>query len=161
MYRTNVNVAVDFKLTSLAINRMDQTLGVVGGVMGVAGSLAGGAASGNPLGIASGIAGGINAALGTISDAIKAEFPTPQTTGSTSGNLASIMEPWKLQATFHKIANEDREHFGRPLCERVQLSDGELSGFTQCASATIAIQGTSQEHDMIINFLNSGFYKEN
>lgn len=161
IYRTNANVAVDFKLTSLAINRMDQTLGVVSGVMGAAGSIAGGAASGNPLGIASGIAGGINAALGTISDAIKAEFPTPQSTGAVSGNLASIMEPWKLQATFHKIANEDREHFGRPLCERVQLSDGELSGFTQCASATIAIPGTSQEHDMVINFLNSGFYKEN
>lgn len=163
IYRTSTNVAVDFKLTSLAINRMDQNLGIAGGVMGAIGSIAGGMMQGatNPGAVISGIAGGVNAAMSTISNAIKAEFPQPQSTGSVSGNLAQVIEPWKLQATFHKIASEDREHFGRPLCERVQLSDGELSGYTVCSNATIEISGTQTEHDAIIAYLNGGFYKEN
>ena len=164
IYRDQVNVAVDFKLTSLAINKMERAFNAAGTMMNVAGSAAGGVASGimgNPMGIAGSISGGVGSVMNGIKNHLESKFPQPLMTGSTSGNLAQVMEPWKLQTSFYHIASEDREHFGRPLCERVQLSDSELSGYTECANATIAISGTSAEHDMIINFLNTGFYKEN
>ena len=157
LYRGETNVAVDFKLTSLAINRMDQAMDQAKGIMGTIGSVAGGIASGNPVG---GIVGGAYSALNTIQNAVHSKFPTPQTTGSVSNNLAQVMEKWKFQTCFHKIAHEDREHFGRPLSERVQLSDNELSGFTMCANATIDISGYQGEQEQIISFLNGGFYKE-
>lgn len=157
LYRGETNVAVDFKLTSLAINRMDQGIDQAKGIMGTIGSVAGGIASGNPVG---GIVGGVYSALNTIQNAVHSKFPTPQTTGSVSNNLAQVMEKWRLQTCFHKIAHEDREHFGRPLSQRLQLSDNELSGFTMCANATIEIAGYQGEQEEIISYLNSGFYKE-
>ena len=104
--------------------------------------------------------GAVGSALNGIQNYIHSQFPTPLSTGATSGNLAQIMENWRLQTCFHKIAHEDREHFGRPLMQRVQLSDSNLTGFTVCENATIDIPGLLGEQDQIISYLNRGFYKE-
>ena len=163
IYRGETNVSVPFRLTSLAINDFDQGMNVAQGFlqMGAGGaSMAGAIGQGN---IAGAVGGGLSmasSALSTIQNYVHSQFPTPLNAGSVSNNLAQVLEPWRLQTCFHKIASEDREHFGRPLSERIQLSDGNLSGYTVCANATIEITGTLSEQEQIISYLNSGFYKE-
>lgn len=156
IFRTSTNVAVDMTLSSLAINWMD----TAGNMMGVVGSLGG---LGNAIqeGGASNIATAGNKTTALASSAAKSLFPSPQIVGGTTGAIAAISEPWRLQATFHKIAAEDREHFGRPLCQRLQLSDPMLSGYTECADAHVEIPATDSEISEIESFLANGFYKEN
>ena len=150
IFRTMASVAIPFPISSLAVNRFDQIGGLFSSTLGAIGS----AATGN-------VPGAIGSLMSGIDNAVKSQFPPLQKSGSSSANLCQVLEPWRLQCIFHNIAAEDREHFGRSLCQRTQLSEGNLTGYTECTNATIEIPGTKQEHDMIINFLNTGFYKEN
>ena len=47
---------------------------------------------------------------------------------------------------------------GRPLCKNVQLST--LSGYIQCAGASVDIPGFAGDKEAVNNALNGGFYYE-
>lgn len=74
------------------------------------------------------------------------------------GGMDIYMASCDLNAKFAIIADEDIDHFGRPLCQQRVL--GTLSGFTQCANAEISIQGSDVETKEIETYLNNGFYIE-
>lgn len=63
-----------------------------------------------------------------------------------------------LSSCFMLLVDEDNAQWGRPLCERRSLSN--MSGYVKCKGADLGTSLTKPENDMIIGFLNSGFYME-
>lgn len=99
------------------------------------------------------IAGGV-AALGSAIDTVS---HMAQSLGQNAGKYP-LFTNVTLLSTFSLLADEDLGHRGRPLCTVKKL--GELHGFTMCADADISISCTDTEKQMIIEFLQNGFYIE-
>lgn len=105
--------------------------------------------------------GPLKNALTGITSAVR-EQNTNIKVGSPNGSLVQFGRFANFQAhimsIFYLIADEDNTHLGRPYCKEHALST--LSGYTLCASADIAINGTDEEAAEINRFLNSGFFIE-
>lgn len=78
--------------------------------------------------------------------------------GST-GNFQSASENITLSAKFQPIVEQNPEHVGSPLYQRVYLNT--LSGYVKCENAVFAApNATSNEETAIEAFLNGGFFYE-
>ena len=116
-------------------------------------------------GIAQGVLSGIGAAMtgnfiGATSGLITAAAAAvPQTTIlNTSGSRGAYQSNAELLCRFYRLVDEDLADRGRPLCKVKQIST--LSGYVQCADATLALACTSQELNEILGFMNGGFFYE-
>ncbi len=83
-------------------------------------------------------------------------------TGGSNGGFEALSQFGGFNAdlchVFQNIADEYNAHLGRPLCKIRSIS--ALSGYILCSDAEIAITGTDNEAEQIINYLNTGFYYE-
>ena len=101
---------------------------------------------------------------GTISSAAHGIYNTLQSSMpqmSTSGSNGSFIAPFtNTTVVFHhyKIADEDIEHKGRPLCAIRTINT--LSGYVLCADGEFDISCLNEERDMITGYLTSGFFWE-
>ena len=84
--------------------------------------------------------------------------PDPTTAGAVQGSRISYAVPPTIVATFADVASADPEHFGNPVCARLQIST--LNGFVKCENAELDIPATAQERSEIDNYLNGGFFYE-
>lgn len=113
---------------------------------------------------ASAVGGLIGAAFGSVSglfsgvtSAINAMRPIPQSMGS-SGSYASFYGVPTLFCQFMHLVDENNYRLGRPLCRTYTPS--ALGGYMECQNADVDITGTLQEHTIIKNYLEMGFYYE-
>lgn len=63
-----------------------------------------------------------------------------------------------LISIFHDVADEDNAQNGRPLCK--VRTPASLGGYMMIQDADISIYGTEEEHDIIKETMESGFYYE-
>lgn len=101
--------------------------------------------------------GGINTAISGVESALLNTVPRISMVG-TSGGFGSLTGLPTLSAEFHYIADEDNEHLGRPVCQKIPLSS--LSGFVMVYSPEIEISGTLDEQNMIRTYLSGGMFIE-
>lgn len=133
-------------ITSTGAN---QATGFINGAMsaGVLGGMAGAVTS---------TINGANNMAWTIEDGL-ANFYGPAGSSGVPGSLLCRTEVI-LSSCFMLLVDEDNAQWGRPLCERRSLSN--MSGYVKCKGADLGTSLTQPENDMIIGFLNSGFYME-
>ena len=144
--RVNSNFAVPLQLSQV----MTDGVGMLGSLFSTGANVATEFFGCNPIGAAfSAVAG-----LGNI---VANALPTVETSG-TNGAISEFVFAPVLVATFYKVANEDNEHNGRPLCERRTINT--LSGFIMCQNAEVPIRATVEEQETIRSKLETGFYYE-
>lgn len=136
----NANIGQDLKAGGSGANM----IGTLGSVVGAIGAIA----TENYGALASSIA---SAATNMV----------PQSAvvgGGVSGPTPDLGSVWYAYATYFEPIEENRTELGRPLAEVVQI--GTLSGYVQCAGASISIPGHSGEMDEVNAMLNGGFFYE-
>lgn len=102
-------------------------------------------------------AGAVNEAASGIESTVRAMVPKLNTMGG-NGSFSSLYGTPSLYAQFMKIADEDLEHNGRPLCAK--RTPAALGGFIQVLDGDISAPASSEELGEIRGYLESGFYFE-
>lgn len=126
-----------------------------GALIGLGASVTGmtiGAMQGNPIAVGNSAINGIQA--------LKELIPKSNAKGSISGR--SWISRQVISVTEYAEDTQDLDTpqvtHGRPLMEEVQLST--LSGFCQCANASVELNCMESDRDYVNSCLNSGFYIE-
>lgn len=110
--------------------------------------------------------GGLQAALsgGSISDVGNGILNAAQATnadvaskGATGSTIAFDTVPY-IVARFKILVNDNNEHHGRPLCQRVQLFS--IPGFIMVDDPDIALPATAAEIDSVKSYMKNGFFLE-
>ena len=99
----------------------------------------------------------IGGAFASIGDAVASAIPQMQTVGKNGSISAYRFNP-VLVSEFYTVVDEDNEHRGRPLMEKVNPST--IPGYILCSDAELECNATSNEISQIKAFLNGGFYYE-
>lgn len=95
------------------------------------------------------------AAIGEIS---RSRNVSGKTIGSAGGWLGMANGQPYLITIHHEVAADDNSHNGRPLC--AVHTPASLGGYMMIQDADISIYGTEEEHDIIKETMESGFYYE-
>ena len=140
---TAAQVGVNVQLAQAGVN-------LEKGAQSVAQIAAGGAAafSGNFEGAGAETLSGIVNALAFVSR------PNISVMGSTGSN--ATLGPVKMEGIFYHPSTPSAPLFGKPLCERVQLST--IPGYIQVLEPHVSIPCTETERDIIETYMQSGFY---
>ena len=101
--------------------------------------------------------GNIFGSIAGIGDGLKAKGSRVNSMGSFGTRIA-YNYPARVTTSFREVVNTDPEHNGRPLMQRVTISS--LSGFIKVENPDVDIPATTQEKDIIANYMRSGFYYE-
>lgn len=161
LYRTSIQFAVDVQLAQIAVDKIAVAQTAISSVGDLASSIMGGAAIGAAAGPIGAIVGGIGGAIagGTsgILNHLQASQPIMQTSG-TNGNRGVYHVVAAFYSYYRYLVNEDLAHRGRPLCQQKTIST--LSGFIMCSDAHAEIACFDAEKDIIVAYMNSGFYYE-
>lgn len=126
-----------------------------GALIGIGSSVAGmtiGAMQGNPIAVGNSAINGIQS--------LKELIPKSSAKGSISGRswiTRQVISVTEYAEDTQDLDNPQVTH-GRPLMEEVQLST--LSGFCQCANASVELNCLESDRDFINGCLNSGFFIE-
>lgn len=94
---------------------------------------------------------------GAIADSASAALTNVSTKG-TQGGIMNYTRNMRVVSQFFDVADEDREHLGRPLMSRRQINT--LPGYIVCDRPHIECHATANEISMIENAMASGFYWE-
>ena len=121
---------------------------------------AGIAAEGGAGAIASALIGGAIRTGASVINAIHGETCAGISGNGTNGNRASLIQMpyYILYETAYDSAEFTTNVNGRPLCQNVQINT--LSGYVQCAGASVNIPGFAGDKEAVNNALNGGFYYE-
>ena len=93
-----------------------------------------------------------------IGSAVLAISGTCQSTGTTGG-FAALTETCYIQWFFQRIADQDPDHYGYPLCAVRKINT--LSGFVLCANeGDLEVAATPAERQAITALMEAGFYYE-
>lgn len=139
------NLAVTIPIAQMTPNAM-------GGIAQIAGA------------VATASKGGALAATAAAAEAVKGATDlfnsTPSFKGGLSGKSWFSMPYYGIKERYidTRPLNEFNTTNGMPLFKQVQLST--LSGFCQCANASVDLNCMESDRDYINNCLNSGFYIE-
>ena len=110
--------------------------------------------------------GGLQAALsgGSISDVGNGILNAAQATnadvaskGATGSTIAFDTVPY-IVARFKILVDDNNEHHGRPLCQKVQLFS--IPGFIMVDDPDIALPATAAEIDSVKSYMKNGFFLE-
>ncbi len=141
--RRTTNCAIPINITQ-SNNKPEGALNLGLSTLGALGH----AATANPKGLCADIANGLESAQ---------DFFIPKSEGKPAvGSFATALEDWEVTTVFKNITDIAPNLCGKPLCQDKILST--LNGYTKCNNAYIAIEGTKEESDMIVNYLNGGFF---
>lgn len=126
------------------------TANIIQGVSNIAGGVLGSIFS------PSSMVSGISSAIQGVQDIMS---PTPSSNG-VGGNKSILTFYPKIEMWCEELASTDYQtsQVGRPLCQTVQINS--LSGYVQCAGASIQNAAYGIEKDMINSYLNGGFWYE-
>lgn len=140
-----------YPIGTMVTSPLQQITSIVGGVAGLA------------TGVASGGAGAIvGAALSGGAGAASAFAALPSTVGGLGGGSgAGLDDDIVLVLVSHdtsEVPGSSNTNIGKPVMASHTIST--YSGYIQCDSASVDIQGFPQEKDIVNANVNSGFYYE-
>lgn len=107
--------------------------------------------------IGSAVAGNVLGATHGIISAVSNAMPQVQTQGANGSIVAYLKDP-NIVSEFRQIVDEDNSQVGRPLCQAKVINT--LSGYIACENADLDIVASPVEKEMIVSYLNGGFYYE-
>lgn len=107
--------------------------------------------------VASGFTGNVAGIFQNIGNAIKESMPKVSNIG-TNGSLLEVVEPPILVCEYRRLVDEDRAHFGRPLCKVRKIST--IPGYIQCAEDDFPFSATQSETEEINRYMKNGFFYE-
>lgn len=145
-FSTSGNVAVSVQLAQIATN-VDELASLDGLIQTAVGAIAGGVAS---------FFGGGDIVNGIASGAQQTTVQSQSKGGGASVAKYGIT-PY-LTGVFYDLVDDNNEDHGRPLCQRVQLSD--IPGFIMVDDPDIALTATAAEIDSVKSYLKNGFFYE-
>ena len=93
----------------------------------------------------------------SVGSAVSSLLPTVQSQGSQGSGVYYTHAP-HVTSKFINLAPIDVAHNGRPLMQTKTISS--LSGFIQVENPDVDIPATTQEKDIISNYMRTGFYYE-
>lgn len=145
-FSTSGNVSVPVQLAQIATNVNE--LASLGGLVQTAiGAIAGGIES---------FFGG-----GDITNGIASGAQQMTVASQSKGGGASVAKygitPY-LTGAFYDLVDDNNEHHGRPLCQRVQLFS--IPGFIMVDDPDIALPATAAEIDSVKSYMKNGFFLE-
>lgn len=146
LYESVISFAQDIPLAQIS----QDIIGMARTAVNAVGDVASGFMSG---GIVGAIAGGASGVLNTIESSV----PVLQSSG-VNGNKANYYFPADFYVVHRQIVSEDNAHRGRPLCETRTINS--LSGYIMCADAHAELSCLDEERDLIISYMNGGFFYE-
>lgn len=146
LYQTSVPIAIDIPLAQMNID----TLNVARTAVNTVGNIVSSAMSLN-------VGGVITSAGNGVLDALQAQAPVLQSSGAP-GSRANFMTPVRISVVQRTVVNDDPTNRGYPLCQTKTLNT--LSGYIKVVDAHVDIPCLAAERDMIVNFMESGFYYE-
>lgn len=138
MYEKSGMMGVPIQLSQLMPDYVN-TVNSLGGAMGSA-------LTGNVFGAISGLLSSVDSQMPKVSNA------------GANGSFIETMQYPQLICEFIRIANENREEFGRPLCAVRTLAT--LPGYIQCGEDDHSFTATQTESEMINRYLKEGFFYE-
>ena len=153
------NCATKIPLSSMSYNAVGTITAGISAIGGLA-STVGGIVSGNAAMATAGIGGMVGGAVG----AMQSMSIHSQQNGSISSAIAASMGLDVIATVFTRRPTEDdidegfKDILGMPLYKNVLINT--LSGYVQCAGASVEMPGTSAEKEAVNAYLNSGFYYE-
>lgn len=103
------------------------------------------------------VTGNALGALFGAKSALENMLPQIQTSG-TMGSMVNFIKNPLLTMQYKNLVSIDTEHIGRPLMQRRTINT--LSGFIQVENPDVDIPATTQEKDIIANYMRTGFYYE-
>lgn len=145
-FSTSGNVSVPVQLAQIATNVNE--LASLGGLIQTAvGAIAGGVES---------FFGGGDIINGIASGAQQMTVSS-QSKGGGAGVAKYGITPY-LTGAFYDLADDNNEHHGRPLCQKVQLFS--IPGFIMVDDPDIALPATAAEIDSVKSYMKNGFFLE-
>ena len=146
----NYNIGVMFPMAQYSSDTGSVMSGI-GGALATAEKIAGGSA---------GVAGTLIASASAANAIAQGIKPSGSMKGSIAGKSFIKEKFLRLEVEQSYTQNLDimETTHGRPLMQEVQLST--LSGFCQCANASVELNCMESDRDYVNSCLNSGFYIE-
>ena len=154
LYESVLNLASDIPLAQINTDVIGVARTAIDSAGNIASSIASGVMSG---GIGGAIGGAITGAASGILNTIEASIPILQASGQ-NGNKANYYIPADIYTVHRKVVDEDNTHRGRPLCKIKTISS--IPGYILCSDADIDLNCFDMEKDIIVNYMNTGFYYE-
>lgn len=145
-FSTTGNVSVPVQLAQIATN-VDELASLGGLIQTAVGAVAGGIQS---------FFGGGDVINGISSGAQQMTVKSQSKGGGASVAKYGIT-PY-LTGAFYELVDDNNEHHGRPLCQRVQLFS--IPGFMMVDDPDIALPATAAEIDSVRSYMKNGFFLE-
>lgn len=145
VYETTAKLGVSIQLSNIAFDIPSGGLlqtGIAAAFGGLQAAFSGGSISDVGNGI-------LNAAQATNADVASK--------GATGSTIAFDTVPY-IVARFKILVDDNNEHHGRPLCQRVQLFS--IPGFIMVDDPDIALPATAAEIDSVKSYMKNGFFLE-
>ena len=142
------------------VSLAQQTQDIVGFGAGIATAFSGGMSGifGLLTGNGSEVGNGIASAASGIASAASALAPNVSSLPGNASLICGDILPLDVTSYVFPV-NDDNTDRGRPYCEIAQIST--MSGYIMCGDANISFsKALRPEQDMIINYLNGGFFYE-
>lgn len=148
---TEATVGVDLPLSHVQVAGVNPlSLGM--DLLQTAGNIAGNLLTGNVIGAASSVLGG---ASSMIQDAVQGQIPHLSKTGSV-GSLAQMYGTPMLTIKHYRMADDDNNDNGRPLCQIRRIST--IPGYIVCDPTGFACGLTEEETAEIHQHMREGFF---
>lgn len=109
------------------------------------------------------VAGGIESFFGggDVINGIASGAQQMTVSSQSKGGVASVAKygitPY-LTGAFYDLVDDNNEHHGRPLCQKVQLFS--IPGFMMVDDPDIALPATAAEIDSVKSYMKNGFFLE-
>lgn len=147
VYETTAKLGVSIQLSNIAFDIPSGSGGLLQtGIAAAFGGLQAAFSGGSISDVGNGI---LNAAQATNADVASK--------GATGSTIAFDTVPY-IVARFKILVDDNNEHNGRPLCQRVQLFS--IPGFIMVDNPDIALTATAAEIDSVKSYMKNGFFLE-
>lgn len=147
VYETTAKLGVSIQLSNIAFDIPSGSGGLLQtGIAAAFGGLQAAFSGGSISDVGNGI---LNAAQATNADVASK--------GATGSTIAFDTVPY-IVARFKILVDDNNEHHGRPLCQRVQLFS--IPGFIMVDDPDIALPATATEIDSVKSYMKNGFFLE-
>lgn len=147
VYETTAKLGVSIQLSNIAFDIPSGNGGLLQtGIAAAFGGLQAAFSGGSISDVGNGI---LNAAQATNADVASK--------GATGSTIAFDTVPY-IVARFKILVDDNNEHHGRPLCQKVQLFS--IPGFIMVDDPDIALPATAAEIDSVKSYMKNGFFLE-